>query len=293
MLSGRLEGCDPTSGARLEIRLFEPEKRIEFHWLLRKLPVPEPEAVYVAFPFAPADAQIAYEAQGGLVRPGADQLAGSSSDWQTVQNFLTLRHPQGQIIWGSAGAPLVQLGEFNLGKWQPVTHVAQPHVYSWVMNNYWFTNFRLTQEGEFRWSYFLTSTRDAGNAAATRLGWSARLPLATRVLPPLKSGQSTAPPALSLVTIDVPERGGGGHPAGRRRRRDAASARSGRATRDARPAQCEDVASHRRRSGSQRAGCSHPTACRDARNAAVRRPVCPPAVLRALHDAEIQGSFRL
>ena len=89
-----------------------------------------------------------------------------------MQNFLAVRHPQGQIVWGSAGAPLVQLGEINLGKWQPVTRVAQPHVYSWVMNNYWFTNFRLTQEGDFRWSYFLTSTRDAGNCGghAVRLG---------------------------------------------------------------------------------------------------------------------------
>jgi alpha-mannosidase len=204
VLSGRLEGCAETNGARLEIRLFQPEKRIEFHWTLRKLAVPQPEAVYVAFPFAPADAQIAYEAQGGLVRPGLDQIPGSSSDWQTVQNFLTVRHPQGQIIWGSAGAPLVQLGEINLGKWQRVTRVAQPHVYSWVMNNYWFTNFRLTQEGDFRWSYFLTSTRDPGNAAATRFGWGSRLPLTTRVLPPIKSGKSSEPPALSLVSIDVP-----------------------------------------------------------------------------------------
>ena len=98
----------------------------------------------------------------------------------------------------------MQLGEINLGKWQPVTRVLRPHVYSWVMNNYWFTNFRPTQEGDFRWSYFLTSTRDRGNAAATRFGWGSRVPLATRVLPPLKSGKSAELPACSLVSIDVP-----------------------------------------------------------------------------------------
>ena len=204
VLAGGLEGCAEKNGARLELRLYETEKRIEFLWSVRKLPVAQAEAVYVAFPFAPRDGQIAYEAQGGIVRPGLDQLPGSSSDWQTVQNFLTVRHPQGQIVWGSAGAPLVQLGEINLGKWQPVTKVAQPYVYSWVMNNYWFTNFRLTQEGDFRWSYFLTSTRDQGNAAATRFGWGSRVPLATRVLPPLKSGKSSEPPACSLLSIDVP-----------------------------------------------------------------------------------------
>ena len=67
------------------------------------MPVPQAEAVYVAFPFAPREGQIVYEAQGGIVRPGLDQIPGSSSDWQTVQNFLAVRHPQGQIVWGSAG----------------------------------------------------------------------------------------------------------------------------------------------------------------------------------------------
>ena len=60
------------------------------------------------------------------------------------------------------------------------------------MNNYWFTNFRPTQEGDFHWSYFLTSTSERGNSAATRFGWSSRVPLATRVLPPLKSGSMEA-----------------------------------------------------------------------------------------------------
>jgi hypothetical protein len=98
----------------------------------------------------------------------------------------------------------MQLGEINLGKWQKVTEVKQPHVYSWVMNNYWFTNFRPSQEGDFRWNYFLTTTGDKGNATATRFGWNSRVPLATRVLPPLKSGNSRQPSARSLVTIDVP-----------------------------------------------------------------------------------------
>ncbi|MBN2508394.1 MAG: glycosyl hydrolase family 38 [Verrucomicrobia bacterium] len=203
-LAGRLEGCAEKHGARAEIRLYETEKRVEFHWSIRKLPVPQAEAVYVAFPFAPKDGQIVYEAQGGVARPGLDQIPGSASDWQTVQSFLAVRHPGGQIVWGSAGAPLVQLGEINLGKWQPVTRVPQPHVYSWVMNNYWFTNFRPTQEGDFRWSYFLTTTPDRGNPAPTRFSWGSRLPLATRVLPPVKSLKSQGPAALSLVSIDVP-----------------------------------------------------------------------------------------
>jgi alpha-mannosidase len=144
--------------------------------------------MYVAMPFQWPDGKVVYEAQGGVVMPGQNQLPGSSSDWQGVQSFVAVRSPQGQIICGSDQIPLVQLGDLNGGKWQPVTVIERPYVYSWVMNNYWYTNFRASQEGEFRWSYYLTSTRDASNAAASRFGWGSRVPLAARVLPPGKAG---------------------------------------------------------------------------------------------------------
>jgi hypothetical protein len=69
------------------------------------------------------------------------------------------------------------------------------------MNNYWFTNFRVEQEGEFKWSYYLTSTKDQSRSAATRFGWGSRVPLATRVLPPGPAAKVPRP--LSLSTFDV------------------------------------------------------------------------------------------
>ena len=186
LLSADLDGCAATNGAQAEIRLYDTEKRVELHFAIRKLPVPTPEAVYVPLPFQSPDGKLLYEAQGGLVTPGETQIPGSASDWQTIQSFLSVRNAAGQIIVGSEQAPLVQLGDFNLGKWMPVTRVAKPHIYSWVMNNYWVTNFRTEQEGEFKWHYYLTSTQDPSTATATRFGWGSRVPLVTRVLPPAK-----------------------------------------------------------------------------------------------------------
>jgi hypothetical protein len=199
---GELDGCATPKGALVEVRLYELEKRIELHYTIRKLPLTRPEAIYVAFPFAWPDGQIVYEAQGGTVRPGRDQIPRTASDWQTVQGFLAVRSAAGQIVWGSDQAPLVQLGDLNLGKWQPVTQIDRPHVFSWVMNNYWFTNFRATQEGEFKWSYYLTSIADASSAAATRFGWSSRVPLIPRVLPPGKP--TGAVPERSILGLDAP-----------------------------------------------------------------------------------------
>ncbi len=203
-VSADLDGCATNPGVRCEVRLFEPEKRLELHFAIRKLPVPTPESVYVAFPFRAPESTLLYEAQGGLVRPGADQIPGSSSDWQTLQSFLAVRSPETQIILGSEEVPLVQLGDLNLGKWQPVTRVEKPHVYSWVMNNYWFTNFRTEQEGEFKWHYYLTSTRDLSRTAATRFGWGSRIPLVTRVLPPGASRPGQPPPVRSTLGVEHP-----------------------------------------------------------------------------------------
>jgi hypothetical protein len=190
-----MDGCSTNKGAEAEIRLYDTEKRIELHFAIRKLPVPTPESVYVTLPFQSPDGKIVYEGQGGLVIPGEGQIPGSASDWQTIQSFLSVSNAAGQIIIGSEQAPLVQLGDFNLGKWMPITQIAKPYVYSWVMNNYWFTNFRTEQEGEFKWHYYLTSTKDRSTATAARFGWGSRVPLVTRVLPPAK-GKAAAPDVL-------------------------------------------------------------------------------------------------
>lgn len=184
-----------------EIRLYHHGKRIEFHYSLIKKNITEPEAVYIAFPFRLPKAEVLYEAHGGMVAPGKNQIEGTSSDWHAVQNFLAIRSAEGQIVLGSHEAPLVQLGGLNLGQFRYIAKVEKPHVFSWVMNNYWVTNFKASQEGEFKWSYFLTSSQDTSDTFATRTGWGARIPLLCRVFPPGKPGNK--PYERSMLHIDA------------------------------------------------------------------------------------------
>ena len=176
-------GFEAENGIHIEYRLYHTDKRVELLFTGRKSREQKAEACYVAFPFHLANSKIIYEAQGGLVRPGVNQLPGSSSDWHTVQNFAAIRNPKNQIVLSSPEIPLVQLGEINLGKWQYKAHVEKPHIYSWPMNNYWFTNFRAYQEGEFEWRYFITSSGDTSNKAATQFGHGSCTPLVSRVFP--------------------------------------------------------------------------------------------------------------
>ncbi|HPA44916.1 MAG TPA: glycoside hydrolase family 38 C-terminal domain-containing protein [bacterium] len=199
--AGDLEGC---AGVKGEYRLFDTAKRIDLHYSIRKKPITDPEAIYVAFPFQFPDGKFIYEGQGGMVTPGETQLPRSSSDWQTVQNFMALRNQTGQVVFGSDEIPLVQFGDLNLGKWQDMVQIEKPHVFSWILNNYWFTNFRATQEGELNWSYYLTSIKETDNRSAVRFGWGSRIPFLARVFPPSKNIEGTPAPSLSWIAWDAP-----------------------------------------------------------------------------------------
>jgi len=205
-MHGELPFCKGPGGVRCEIRLFDTEKRLELHYTIQKRRNVDPEAIYIAFPFGPDDGRIIYETLGGIAQPASDILPGAASDWQTMQNFAAVSWPAGegparQVVLSSDEIPLVQFGEINLGKFQRKTQVERPHVFSWVMNNYWTTNFRASQEGEFRFSYALTSDAQASRGLATRFGWSHRVPFLGRVLP--GGGKARQLESTSLLSMDV------------------------------------------------------------------------------------------
>lgn len=183
LLQGKSPGVDEAFGVNLEIKLYHDTKRIELEYAIKRLPEIEPSGIYVAFPFQLPEGKLAFDVQGGTVISGENQLEGTATDWNTVQNFVSVQNNDAQIIVGSSLIPLYQLGGINLGKFQYRKEYEKPHVYSWVMNNYWNTNFRASQEGEFRWSYYLTSSGDSSNKYATKFGWSSRIPLLARVMP--------------------------------------------------------------------------------------------------------------
>ncbi|MEI7980690.1 MAG: glycoside hydrolase family 38 C-terminal domain-containing protein, partial [Bacteroidota bacterium] len=188
IITGQMPGCADQSGIRCEIRLYKNEKKLEFCYSMKKLPVTDPEGVYVAFPFTLPGSELVYEVAGGTVVPGKDQVEGSASDWNGIQNFVAVRSRSHQIVFVSPEIPLVQLGDLNLGKFtrignltSPIAYPLSPVIFSWVLNNYWTTNFLASQEGELKWTYQITSCRDTSIFFATRFGWSNRIPMLTRV----------------------------------------------------------------------------------------------------------------
>jgi hypothetical protein len=199
---GEMPGCQGPGGVRCEVRLYHPDKRVELVYTIQKRRVYDPEAIYVAFPFAPKSASASYETIGATVSPTTDIIPRSASDWQTAQAFARVQWPSGQIVVSSPEIPLFQFGAINTGKFQNQLSMDRPHVFSWVMNNYWTTNFCASQEGEFRWSYALTSATNPAAEHAYRFGWSRRIPLLGRVL--AGGGANRPLERTSLLAMDVP-----------------------------------------------------------------------------------------
>lgn len=177
-----------------EIRLFKTTKQVNFVYRLKKKQVTEPEALYVAFPFELNAGKIYFDVPGGTIEAGVEQIPGSTNDWNTVQNFVSVRNASEQIVLGSREIPLMQFGNINLGRFKAGATPETNHVFTWPMNNYWVTNFNADQHGEFEWSYYLTSAANSTIEHATRFAWGNRMPLLNRVIP---SGVSNNQPVLS------------------------------------------------------------------------------------------------
>ncbi len=177
------ECCYSPQGFKSELRLYHTEPFIEMHFTIEKKPVTDPEGVYIAFPFNVEGGKIFCDVPGGVMEAGVDQIPGSSNDWNTVQNFVSIRNDKMQVLFGSHEVPLMQFGAINTGRYIAGATPESTHIYSWPMNNYWVTNFNADQQGSFSWSYFITTRPNNSLKEANKTGWAKRIPFLSRVIP--------------------------------------------------------------------------------------------------------------
>ena len=200
-----LESSAPhTPKIRTEILLASAEKRIDFTYSLHKDYVLSKEAVYVAFPFAAENPAFAYETQNGWVDPARDELAGGSREWYTVQHWAAVRSGNWSAAIVPHDAPLVNFGDIVRGNWPLEFQPPSGTIFSWLMNNYWGTNFAPGQGGDFTFRYSLVSAQGFDPARLTRTGWQAMTSLEADQL-----GAALAPGVLpgdgaSLLEIENP-----------------------------------------------------------------------------------------
>lgn len=179
----------------LDVIVYDARPGVDLCYRLDKLPETEAEALYVAFPLAPplatSDSRLAtsgsaltvhLDVPGAVMRPGLDQVPGTATDWHSLQHYFAVSGGGQTVVVASPDIPLVQINGINSGQWQETLPAANGLVMSWVMNNYWFTNFPAAQGGRFEWRYSLTAMPgDFDRAAAERFARDVRQPMVAAV----------------------------------------------------------------------------------------------------------------
>ena len=132
---------------------------------------------------------------------GENQIPGSTAGWNTVQSFVSARNSDMQVLLSTNEVPLFMMGELMDDPFRKVHVHEKTHFFSWVMNNYWHTNFRAFQEGEFRWSYTITSMPGCSEPDAWQFGQGNRTPVYARVQPGLPGATGGKARERSLLSI--------------------------------------------------------------------------------------------
>ncbi len=145
---------------------------------LRKADVWAPEAIYLALPLDLPGWEAVYDTMGTPTGLDREQLPGVCRDWVTVSGYLDVHTPEAGLTLACPDMPLASAGGFNFGQRQlGLDHAGKPLLLAWLLNNYWSTNFRVSQPGLLRYHYELATHAGFDPLAAARLAAHARGPL--------------------------------------------------------------------------------------------------------------------
>lgn len=184
-----LSSAPNTPTIRTIIELPFAQKEIEISYHLHKIATLKKEAAYFAFPFSGSHPIFRYETQNGWVNPVKDELIGGSREWYAVNHWAAVSSNGITSAVIPVDAPIVTFGDIVRGKWPVAFHPASGTIFSWVMSNYWDTNYASSQGGDFTFRYRVVSTQGFHAPELTRMGWQAMTPLESDIA----SAKSSAP----------------------------------------------------------------------------------------------------
>ncbi len=188
----------------LRVRLYHGLKRVDVRCELDKEETTAKEGVYIAFPFA-FDVErggLWLEYPDAITEPLKDQHSSACRDWYAVQRWLAASDGEATVVLSPLDSPLVTLGGLTASTWPRQLSLKRAHVFAYVMNNYWYTNYKASQGGRQVFRFSLTSARGGfSKRDAVVRGWEMYSPtVAQSGGGPLKPVRSA--PAGSLVGVE-------------------------------------------------------------------------------------------
>jgi alpha-mannosidase len=168
------------------IRIIHNQPWVEFSNIVDKLPLEAKDGIHFGYHFNIPQSVTRIDIPWSIMRVEEDQWPAGNRAWMAAQHWVDISNSNQGVTWCSLDAPLVESGSItanNTAGWDGAGDVwpskIQPSstLYSWVMNNHWYTNTPLTQEGPvtFRYRVLPHGVYDAVNA--NRFGLEQAQPL--------------------------------------------------------------------------------------------------------------------
>jgi alpha-mannosidase len=199
VVTSEAPGC---KGLKSEVRLISGMGRVDLLNTIDKEKVRKNEAVHFGFPFAVPGAITRIDLGYGVIRPEADQLPGACKDYFSAQRWADVSNQQCGVTLTVLEAPLIEVGEMH-------SELPSPHRVDWkwsqpssswlgsyVMNNYWYTNYKADQEGVISYHYSILPHGLFNQNTAAHAGIERSQPLIVRHV----AADAPVPASLFAVT---------------------------------------------------------------------------------------------
>ncbi|MFV2070416.1 MAG: glycoside hydrolase family 38 C-terminal domain-containing protein, partial [Pirellulales bacterium] len=160
-----------------EVRVIDGARRVDLINTIDKEDVRDAESVHFGFQPDLGLGVMRMEIPWAIIRPEQDQLPGACKNYFTIGRWVDVADEEYGLTWASVDAPLVEVGGIHVDVPHPlktegwIKHLAPTHLfYSYVMNNYWETNYKASQEGPTTFRYSIRPHGPFQPVAATRFG---------------------------------------------------------------------------------------------------------------------------
>ena len=158
--------------------------RVDISNVVDKTAILSKESVHFGFAAHVPEGTVRMDMPWSIVRPEIDQLCGACKNYLTVGRWIDVSNAEYGLTWATLDAPLVELGRISVDVASPfVKEAFLEHLeptqswFSYVMNNYWETNYKASQEGPTTFRYALWPHRSYDQAASARFGIEQSQPL--------------------------------------------------------------------------------------------------------------------
>jgi len=177
LIESEAKGCNKLAR---EITLYSGIDYIEINNVVDKQKIYTPEGVYFAFPFNIDEPEVTIDLAFANYSPEKDQIKGCNKNFFTAERYIDVSNASYGITVVSPDAPIFEVGDIMS---DPIVYgwmdqaKQSSRIFSYVMNNYWETNYLAAQEGPCSFQYIIKPHETFNLAEAEKLSMSVCQPL--------------------------------------------------------------------------------------------------------------------